>query len=63
MSVAKLDPSDRRFILLLNDQAATFRKLAEVTTGPSREIYLAGLGAYLTRVEFALEAALRRCAA
>jgi len=63
MSVANLDPSDRRFILLLNNQAAGFRRLAEVTTGPARDIYLTGLGAYQARVELALEAAMRRCAA
>lgn len=60
--MATIDRRDRRYILSLNDQAASFRKLAEVTVPPVRDIYLVGLGKWLAYLDNAIDAAERRAA-
>jgi len=61
--VAKLDRLDRAGILALNNQAASYLKLTNVSEGLARDIYLVGLGRFLAYTDTAVEAAMRRAGA
>lgn len=59
--MATIDRLDRHFILMLNNNAAVFRRLAEVTVSPeARGIYLGGMLRYEADLDRAVEKALRR---
>jgi len=60
--VATIDRRDRQFILNMNNVAASYRKLAEVSSPPVRDYYVLELGRYTAFTESAVEAAMRRAA-
>lgn len=58
-----IDPRDAWHILFLNRQAATFRRLAEITTSPAaRGVYLEGLLSWQGLLDSVVFAAMRRAA-
>lgn len=61
--MATIDRLDRHLILLINNTAATFRRLAEVTISPkARDIYLGSMLRWLADLDRAVVRALGRTA-
>jgi hypothetical protein len=59
--VAKIDPYDRRYILMLAAFAAGARRLCEVTTDANAlRVYLTSMHGHQLAMDRAVEAAMRR---